>query len=37
VAAVSLSGPIQRLTRKPGQRYGELVAQAASRVEAATG
>ena len=35
VAAVSLSGPIQRLTRKPGQRYGTLVAQAAAHVESA--
>ena len=35
VAAVSLSGPIQRLTRRPGTRYGELVAEAAQRIEAA--
>ena len=35
VAAVSVSGPIQRLSRRPGQRYGELVADAAARVEAA--
>ncbi len=35
VAAVSVSGPIQRLTRKPGQRYGALVAEAAHQVEAA--
>ncbi|MFL6205888.1 MAG: IclR family transcriptional regulator [Acidimicrobiales bacterium] len=35
VAAVSVSGPIQRLTRKPGQRYGALVADAARQVEAA--
>jgi len=35
VAAVSISGPIQRLTRKPGQKYGELVAQAAQQVEQA--
>jgi DNA-binding IclR family transcriptional regulator len=33
VAAVSVSGPIQRLSRRPGQRYGELVADAAARVE----
>ena len=26
VAAVSVSGPIQRLTRKPGQKYGAVVA-----------
>lgn len=32
VAAVSVSGPIQRLTRKPGQRFGALVAEAARRV-----
>ena len=36
LAAVSISGPIQRLTRKPGQKYGPLVAEAAERVEAAT-
>src|SRR5688572_10888286 len=35
VAAVSISGPIQRLSRRPGQRYGELVADAAARVESA--
>ncbi len=35
VAAVSVSGPIQRLTRKPGQRYGPQVAEAAARVESA--
>ena len=35
VAAVSISGPIQRLTRKPGQKYGDLVAQTAHQVEAA--
>ena len=35
LAAVSISGPIQRLTRKPGSRYGELVAEAARRIEAA--
>ncbi len=37
LAAVSLSGPIQRLTRKPGQKYGAAVAEAAGRVEQATG
>ena len=31
VAAVSISGPIQRLTRKPGQKYGSAVAAAADR------
>jgi DNA-binding IclR family transcriptional regulator len=36
VAAVSVSGPIQRLTRKPGQTYGAVVAEAAQQVEAAT-
>jgi DNA-binding IclR family transcriptional regulator len=36
VAAVSLSGPIQRLTRRPGQKYGAAVAEAAARVEQAT-
>ncbi|HJR25519.1 MAG TPA: IclR family transcriptional regulator [Acidimicrobiales bacterium] len=35
VAAVSVSGPIQRLTRRPGQRYGDAVAEAARQVEAA--
>jgi DNA-binding IclR family transcriptional regulator len=34
-AAVSVSGPIQRLTRKPGAKYGALVAEAARQVEAA--
>jgi len=33
VAAVSVSGPIQRLTRKPGQRYGAQVAEAARQAE----
>jgi DNA-binding IclR family transcriptional regulator len=35
VAAVSVSGPIQRTTRKPGQRYGDAVADAARQVEQA--
>jgi DNA-binding IclR family transcriptional regulator len=35
VAAVSVSGPIQRTSRKPGDRYGALVAEAARQVEAA--
>jgi DNA-binding IclR family transcriptional regulator len=30
IAAVSLSGPIERLGGRPGRRYGPLVAQAAS-------
>jgi DNA-binding IclR family transcriptional regulator len=34
-AAVSVSGPIERLTRKPGAKYGGLVAQAARQIEAA--
>jgi DNA-binding IclR family transcriptional regulator len=35
-AAVSVSGPIQRLTRRPGQKYGDLVARAAAQVEHAS-
>jgi DNA-binding IclR family transcriptional regulator len=35
LAAVSISGPIQRLTRRPGSRYGSVVAAAARQVEAA--
>jgi DNA-binding IclR family transcriptional regulator len=35
VAAVSVSGPIQRLSAKPGRRYGDEVAEAARRVQAA--
>jgi DNA-binding IclR family transcriptional regulator len=35
VAAVSLSGPIQRLTRKPGAKFGDDVAEAARRVRQA--
>lgn len=34
-AAVSVSGPIQRLTRKPGQKHGDLVVEAARRAEQA--
>ncbi len=37
VAAVSVSGPIQRLTRKPGQQHGALVVRAARQVERAVG
>jgi DNA-binding IclR family transcriptional regulator len=33
VAAVSVSGPIERLTRKPGARFGADVAEAARRAE----
>lgn len=36
-AAVSVSGPIQRLTRKPGAKYGPVVAEAARRIEQAAG
>ncbi|MGQ0831694.1 MAG: IclR family transcriptional regulator, partial [Microthrixaceae bacterium] len=32
-AAVSVSGPIERLTRKPGLKFGDTVADAARRVE----
>jgi len=37
VAAVSVSGPIERTTRHPGQRYGESVLDAARSIEAAVG
>ena len=33
VAAVSLSGPLQRTTSKPGARYGQQVAESAVRAE----
>ena len=33
VAAVSVSGPIQRLSSRPGAKYGEVVAEAARRIE----
>ena len=36
LAAVSLSGPIQRLTRRPGRKYGPQVAEAAAQVARAT-
>jgi DNA-binding IclR family transcriptional regulator len=32
VAAISISGPIDRLSKKPGQRFGPMVVQAAARV-----
>ena len=32
VAAVSISGPIDRMTRQPGTRFGELVVEAAAAV-----
>lgn len=35
VAAVSVSGPIQRLSTKPGAKYGDAVTEAARRVEQA--
>jgi DNA-binding IclR family transcriptional regulator len=35
VAAVSVSGPIERLTRAPGRRYGDAVVDAARAIEAA--
>jgi DNA-binding IclR family transcriptional regulator len=37
VAAVSVSGPIERTTRRPGARYGAAVAAAAAQVERALG
>jgi DNA-binding IclR family transcriptional regulator len=35
LAAVSVSGPIERLSRQPGRRFGPAVAAAARAVEAA--
>ena len=35
VAAISVSGPVERLTRTPGRRFGAAVAAAAHRLEAA--
>jgi DNA-binding IclR family transcriptional regulator len=37
VAAVSVSGPIERTTRRPGERYGDEVVRAARRIEEAAG
>ena len=37
VAAVSVSGPIERTTRAPGRRYAEAVVEAARAVERAAG
>jgi DNA-binding IclR family transcriptional regulator len=37
VAAVSVSGPIERTTRRPGARYGDAVLAAARRAEVALG
>jgi DNA-binding IclR family transcriptional regulator len=33
VAAISVSGPVERTTRQPGRRYGDAVVAAARRVE----
>jgi DNA-binding IclR family transcriptional regulator len=37
VAAVSVSGPIERTTRRPGRRYADAVMAAAREIEQATG
>jgi DNA-binding IclR family transcriptional regulator len=37
VAAVSVSGPVERTTRAPGKRYGRHVAEAARRIERGMG
>ncbi len=37
VAAVSVSGPIERTTKRPGLRYGDQVAAAAAQIEQAAG
>ncbi len=37
VAAVSVSGPIDRISREPGRRYGAAVVAAARRIEQAAG
>jgi DNA-binding IclR family transcriptional regulator len=37
IAAVSVSGPIERTTRQPGRRYGDAVVAAAHRVERESG
>ena len=37
IAAVSVSGPIERLSRTPGRKYGGAVADAALRIEQAVG
>ncbi|MEY9872508.1 DNA-binding IclR family transcriptional regulator [Streptacidiphilus sp. MAP12-33] len=37
VAAVSVSGPIERLTRQPGAHYSQAVVEAATRLSAALG
>ncbi len=33
IAAISVSGPIERLTRRPGERHGAVVVQAAKRLQ----
>ena len=35
VAAVSVSGPVDRVTKRPGQRFGDQVVAAAREIEAA--
>jgi DNA-binding IclR family transcriptional regulator len=37
IAAVSVSGPIDRLTRSPGERFGSLVVESAADISAAGG
>jgi DNA-binding IclR family transcriptional regulator len=37
VAAVSVSGPVERTTRAPGERYGAAVVDAARQVKDAAG
>jgi DNA-binding IclR family transcriptional regulator len=37
IAAVSVSGPIERTTKHPGRRYGEAVVAAARRIERDSG
>ena len=37
VAAVSVSGPIERTSREPGARYGDAVVAAARSIEQAAG
>jgi DNA-binding IclR family transcriptional regulator len=34
VAAVSISGPIERLTRQPGKRFGEMVVETGAAISA---
>ncbi|HMC72436.1 MAG TPA: IclR family transcriptional regulator C-terminal domain-containing protein, partial [Mycobacteriales bacterium] len=36
VAAVSVSGPVERTTRAPGRRYAKAIVEAARSIEAAT-